>query len=409
MKILLVQESDWLKRNPHQQHHLMERLTLKGHVVHVIDYCIDWSREGRRGLFDPTCVYDGVNKIYPAAKVMVIRPSSLRLPVLEYFYLVRSHWREIEKQILEFKPDRIVGFGILNTYIASVLARKYGIPFIYYWIDVLHTLLPLKSLQPWAEYLERVTIKNSATVVTINKKLEDYVITLGASSKKTRLIKAGIDVGHFNPSIDGSAVRKKYGIGEDDLVLLFIGWLYHFSGIKEVAREVSRLRGQRQDVKLLIVGDGDACGDLEAIVREEGSGSSVILAGKQPYAIIPEFVAAADICLLPAYRREKIMQDIVPIKMYEYMAMEKPVIATRLPGVVNEFGEDNGVVYIDEPEEAVARALELKESGDLRRLGKKAGVFARKNDWDDITRSFEHELVCLRENDQAPANAGGKA
>ena len=38
MKILLVQESDWLKRNPHQQHHLMKRLSLRGHEVAVIDY-----------------------------------------------------------------------------------------------------------------------------------------------------------------------------------------------------------------------------------------------------------------------------------------------------------------------------------------------------------------------------------
>ena len=62
---------------------------------------------------------------------------------------------------------------------------------------------------------------------------------------------------------------------------------------------------------------------------------------------MPAFIAASDICLLPAYPWEKTMQDIVPIKMYEYMAMKKPVIATRLPGVMKEFGEDNGVVYVE--------------------------------------------------------------
>ncbi len=38
LMILVVQESDWLKRNPHQQHHLLERLSLKGHEIRVIDY-----------------------------------------------------------------------------------------------------------------------------------------------------------------------------------------------------------------------------------------------------------------------------------------------------------------------------------------------------------------------------------
>ena len=41
MKILLIQETDWIKRGPHQQHHLMERLALKGHEIVVIDYEIE--------------------------------------------------------------------------------------------------------------------------------------------------------------------------------------------------------------------------------------------------------------------------------------------------------------------------------------------------------------------------------
>jgi len=38
MKILVVQESDWVLRGPHQNHHLMERLSIKWHEVRVIDY-----------------------------------------------------------------------------------------------------------------------------------------------------------------------------------------------------------------------------------------------------------------------------------------------------------------------------------------------------------------------------------
>ena len=45
MKILIVQESDWLERNPHQQHHLMERMAERGHQIKVIDYSIDWPND----------------------------------------------------------------------------------------------------------------------------------------------------------------------------------------------------------------------------------------------------------------------------------------------------------------------------------------------------------------------------
>ena len=50
MKILVVQESDWLERNPHQQHHLMERMALRGHQIRVIDYPIDWPNDDEGGL-----------------------------------------------------------------------------------------------------------------------------------------------------------------------------------------------------------------------------------------------------------------------------------------------------------------------------------------------------------------------
>ena len=44
MRILVVQESDWLERNPHQQHHLFDRLSERGHEVRVMDYPIDWRK-----------------------------------------------------------------------------------------------------------------------------------------------------------------------------------------------------------------------------------------------------------------------------------------------------------------------------------------------------------------------------
>ena len=103
-------------------------------------------------------------------------------------------------------------------------------------------------------------------------------------------------------------------------------------------------------------------------------------------------MSASDICLLPAYPDEKIMQDIVPIKMYEYMAMGKPVIATKLPGVVMEFGNDNGVEYVNRPEEVITKANELCKDGRLNELGGKAKKFVEVLTWDRITAQFENIL-----------------
>ena len=51
MKILFLQETDWIKRGPHQQHHLADRLSVRGHEVRVIDYDFTWRTEKKKMLF----------------------------------------------------------------------------------------------------------------------------------------------------------------------------------------------------------------------------------------------------------------------------------------------------------------------------------------------------------------------
>ena len=393
LRILVVQESDWLKRNPHQQHHLMERLSLKGHEIRVIDYDIDWRKEKRKKLYTKREVYENVHKICTVAQILVIRPGTLKMPVLEYLSLWLSHKKEIKRQIREFQPDVIVAFGIINSYLASKIARKHKIPFVYYWIDVLHTLITIKTFQFLGKKLEKATIKNSSRVITINKKLAEFVTGLEADKGKNCVIGAGIDLVRFDPKLDGVEVRKTYGIRKDDIVLFFMGWLYHFSGLKEVALELAKIKDEKPNVKLLIVGDGDAFDDLQKIRKEYHLDNQIILAGKQPYENIPGFIASADICFLPAYPTEKIMQDIVPIKMYEYMAMGKPVITTKLPGIMKEFGEDHGVIYVDKPEDVLRKAIELIENGYIEGEGMKARKFVENYSWDDITNAFEGILM----------------
>jgi glycosyltransferase involved in cell wall biosynthesis len=312
---------------------------------------------------------------------------------LEYPSLWLSHKKEIKRQIREFKPDVIIGFGIINTYLASKIGKKSKIPFVYYWIDVLHTLISIKHLQFLGTYLEKATIKNSFKVITINKKLAEFVIGLGAEKEKTCVIGAGIDLARFDPKVDGYEVRKIYGIKKDDIVLFFMGWLYHFSGLKEVALVLAKIKDEKPNVKLLIVGDGDAFDDLQKIRGKYNLDSQFILTGKQPYEKIPEFIAAADICLLPAYPDEKTMQDIVPIKMYEYMAMGKSVITTKLQGIMKEFGEGHGVIYVDKPEDVLKKVVELIENRTIKEQRLKARGFVERYSWDDVVDDFEGILI----------------
>jgi len=387
MKVLITQETDWLKRNPLQHHHLAEILSLRGHEIRVIDYELLWKTQGRKELYSKREVFNNVSKIYSGAKITVIRPGIVKVPWLEYVSLIFSHRREIYRQIKDFGPDVIIGFGILNTYLAMKAAKKNGIPFIYHWLDVLHWLIPFKPFQPVGKVVESRTLRQADRVLVVSDKLKDFVTKLGVSPERIEIVKPGISLSQFDPAISGAAIRKQYGIKEDDIVLFFMGWLYNFSGLKEVTLELARPGSN--NLKFLIVGEGDAFDELQQIRERYVLQDRIILTGKKLYQEIPSFIAASDICLLPAYPTEKIMQDGLPAKMYEYMAMKKPVIATKLPGVMKEFGQDNGVVYINKPEDAVAKAMELVQSGKIEELGSKARSFVEKYSWDNITDRFE--------------------
>jgi len=390
MRILITQESDWLRRNPLQQHHLAERLSLQGHDIRVIDYELLWKTQGRKELYSRREVFNNVSKIYSGANVTVIRPGIIKIPWLDYASLIFSHQKEINQQIKEFRPDIIVGFGILNGYLAAKAAKKNNLPFIYHWLDVLHWLITFKPLQPIGKMVESKTLKQADRVLTISENLKDFVTGLGASPERVRVLRPGILVEQFNPAISGAAIRKRYKIKEDDFVLFFMGWLYKFSGLKEVTLELAKPRSN--NIKFLIVGEGDAYAELQRIQQKYNLQDRVILTGQRPYTEIPALIAASDICLLPAHPKEKLMQDGVPAKLYEYMALKKPVISTRLPGVVTEFGQNNGVVYVDQPEDVVAKAIELVRSGRVQELGVKARNFVEKYSWDNITSEFERVL-----------------
>lgn len=393
MNILVVQESDWIQRNPHQQHHLMERLSLRGHKIRVIDYEIDWKTNKNEGIISKRQVFKGVHKIHEEASIDVVRPGLIKIPVLNYISWTWTSWREINRQIKEFKPDVIVGFGLINTYIAARAAKKHNIPFVYYLIDVLYTLIPEKSLQFIGKQVKKGIIKNSDKVITINKKLSEFAVGLGADEDNTPVIDAGIDLERFDPKIDGSVIRKEYGIKDDELLLFFMGWIYHFAGVKEVAEELGK--GNHENIKLMVVGDGDAYSDLEEIREKYDLHEKLILTGKQPYNTIPEFIAAAAVCILPAYSDEIIMQDIVPIKVYEYMAMGKPVLTTELPGIKTEFGNDNGILYVKKPDDVILKAFNI----DVVSEGMKARIYAEDKDWVNITDEFENCLLNLKKEE----------
>lgn len=395
MKILYVQETDWLNKGPQQQHHLLERLSNQNHEIIVIDYEVEWKKSINLGFFNKKIKRNPPRaKACETSKVTLIRPFSLRIPVLNYLSISLSYFKEINKAIKIFKPDIVMGMGILTVGIAAFLAKRKKIPFVYLMVDKIHRLIPNKIFQFLGLAIEKLIHKNSDEIIAINELLLEYSIRMGAPRDKTVLIRAGVEVNLFKFNREArNLFRQKYRFKEDDIVLFFMGWLYMFSGLKETIEQIVSVNNQ--SVKLFILGEGDLKEVLLTLISKYDLENKVIIHEWINYRELPEYVSMADICILPAYENE-IMNDIVPIKLYEYMALNKPVISTLLGGIYKEFGKNNGVVYINKSSEVIEKAIELKNKKMIDDLGEKAHQFVVKNcDWDKLIMKFYKSLVNL--------------
>ena len=392
MKILLLQDAEWTKKGPHQQHHLMELLSLRDHEFMVIGFDQLWKEE-KKSFYSKRIVKKDVCRFYEGAKGTFILPAFIKFPLLDYVSFFISSRIEISKAVSKFNPDIIIGYSSIATnYWGLKLAKKLEIPYLYYCVDNPSSYLVPKPFVGLAESIIVNIMKESDRVLTINKALNDYVISLGTDPSITEVLPQGVDMQRFDISENQrNKIRFKYRISDKETLLYWMGWLYTFSGLKEVILELDKIKDSYPHIKLMIVGFGDDEEYLRDLIKSLNMDDKVIMTGQKPYKEIPELLSAADICLLPAHNDE-VIRDIAPIKLYEYLAMHKPIIATKLPGVIKEFGENNGVIYIDKPEDVVETVINI-DNETLEETKLRAKNYIKDYNWDSIVSDFEKILM----------------
>jgi len=183
------------------------------------------------------------------------------------------------------------------------------------------------------------------------------------------------------------------------VMLIFVGWQYPFSGLRELLGGFARRGSDVPWLRLVMVGGGELYGELQRIRSASGLERQVIMTGQRPVDEVGALIEGADFGLLPAYRNET-MEHLVPTKVVEYMEHGKAVVATRLPGLEAEFGALPGILYIDRPEETIDRIKGLVANGApavIRRVARELGETCRSaiqkgDDWDTVTQNFQSIL-----------------
>ena len=217
---------------------------------------------------------------------------------------------------------------------------------------------------------EIATLYLSDAVICPSNVTRDYIVSLGLDRKNISVIPNGVSPSDFSPS----PLPRREGRTP---VLLYIGTLADWQGLEVVIEALPKILEQ-QPVRLHIVGRGRSRQrkSLAKQIRKSGLEEHVLIQPAVPHHEIPALIAEADICLAPLGLNDRnVTQGACPIKVLEYMASGRPLIASNMPIVRELVREDVDALLFspNDPDDLARQVLALLNDAELsKRLAESA-------------------------------------
>ena len=224
---------------------------------------------------------------------------------------------------------------------------------------------------------ELATLMLSDVLICPCETTRAFLISLGVDRQRIHVIPNGVSSLDFvaTPLPDWS---------QHVPVLLYTGTLADWQGLDVIIQALPEILAQ-QPVRLRIVGRGRSRQRkaLARQIRKLGLEASVSIEGAIPHHQVPQLIAEADLCLAPLGLNDRnITQGCCPIKIIEYMACARPVVASNLPVVRELLREDlDGLLFIPgDPTDLARKTLKALEDRELsQRLAQSAAHHVREH------------------------------
>jgi len=196
----------------------------------------------------------------------------------------------------------------------------------------------------------------------------DNLLRAGIADEKIIVNPNGVDTEGFQPGVGGDDARREFGIAGHETVAGFVGTFGPWHGVLTLARAIACMPDDPK-VRFLLIGAGRFRDEVEQIIRDAGKERQVIFAGHVDHRRVPALLDACDILLSPHVPLED-GSDFFgsPTKLFEYMAMGKGIVASRL-GQIGDVLVDEETALLVEPgnvSELTNAILRLASSGELR-------------------------------------------
>lgn len=304
---------------------------------------------------------------------------------------------ELISLLRKYKYDIIHTHNSKAGFVGRLAAKIAGVPVI---VHTIHGFSFHEFERPPRRalflFLERFAALFADKLITISGPLKDWGLSSGIGKPWQYItIYSGIEISKFNVNIDKEGLKRNLGISPGELVIGVVSKLWEGKGHRNILEATREVLKEFPNLKLLIVGDGYLKPNLVELKKQLNIDEKVIFTGFRKD--IPELTSLFDVAILASF-----FEGMGRV-LLEAMVLEKPVIGTRVGGIVDVVDEGKtGLLVPPNDSAALAVAMTtLLRNQELRvKMGKAAiqkidEKFSAQNMVKKIEELYD-ELICKK-------------
>jgi len=378
LKILLIHPHDILDKSEPWTVRILNiagRFCKRGHKVKLLYFTVDYNKAHQTHYLDKDFQTIGLDR--RCGTVNFIRNIIKISKFVEWADVVHF--------------QKCFHYASIPVIFSCFIKRK---PVHYDWDDwetqIYHYGEPASRLIGIFMYLlERIIPKVVDSVSYSSDKLRELSLHYGVSSNRLAKASVGADLNIFHPQNNGDNIKKKFNITKP--IILYLGQL-HGAQYAELFIQAAKIITDRYpyiEVTFMVVGGGCRLTELEKLVLKLKLTNSLIFTNFLSHKEVPEYIAASSICVA-CFEENNITICKSPLKIAEYLASGKPIIASCVGEVRNMIG---GVGLLVEPGSSLALANGIVKVLNNPELAKKMSRLARERaekgyNWEETTENI---------------------
>ncbi|MEM3449033.1 MAG: glycosyltransferase family 4 protein [Nitrososphaerota archaeon] len=224
--------------------------------------------------------------------------------------------------------------------------------------------------------LDKIVLSSSDRIITVTPGLKKrFCQFYNIREEKVRVVPNGVNTELFKP-IDQNKARYDLNLEEESYYIGFVGNLAPWQGVECLVKAAPLILREIREARFLIVGDGDLKMRLIEMVKDLGLSNKFVFTGKVKYEEVPKYINSCDVCVAPFKKSIKLLYGASPLKIYEYLACGKAVVASNMIDIKNLLEQINAGVVIS-PEDIHELAYAIVRLLDDKKLREKMGMNGR--------------------------------